>query len=70
MSGIMHALWRLANPVSGTLCLDRPPSGFRGIGRCVLDVGHESEAHMDTKGNTWSSIEIEYDEEGDAWPWI
>lgn len=64
MTGILTALWRLANPVAGTLCLQRPPSGFR-LGRCRLDVGHPGDAHMDACGSTWASVWIEYDEEGE-----
>lgn len=61
MSGILTALWRLANPVAGTLCLQRPPRGFR-LGRCRLDVGHPGDAHMDARGSTWAVVEIDEEE--------
>ncbi|MFE5309724.1 hypothetical protein [Isoptericola sp. NPDC056605] len=73
MTGILTALWRLANPVVGTLCGQRPPQMIAGyrfgghrLGRCVLDPGRPGDAHMDSRGNTWATVEIEYDEEDDA----
>lgn len=56
MSGIMNALWRLANPVSGSLCLQRGPRGYR-LGHCVLDVGHPGKTHADAKGQTWTRFD-------------
>lgn len=48
MAGIIHALWVLANPAVGSLCLQRPLTGRRG-GRCWLEPDHDGD-HMDVRG--------------------